>query len=109
LHPGGILTPLARHLAKEEMMAAGWIDEEGNPVNNASFTFKTPQEGAAISPQLDGLGGVYCEDCDIAEPAPDDSAAFRGVRAYATDPEQAARLWKLSAELTGVNAFATAA
>jgi NAD(P)-dependent dehydrogenase (short-subunit alcohol dehydrogenase family) len=115
LHPGGILTPLARHLAKEEMMAAGWIDEEGNPVNSANFTFKTPQEGAATqvwaatSPQLDGLGGVYCEDCDIAEPASDDSAAFRGVRAYATDPEQAARLWKLSAELTGVNAFAMAA
>jgi hypothetical protein len=29
-----------------------------------------------------------------------------GVRDYATDPQQAARLWALSAELTGVNAFA---
>jgi hypothetical protein len=50
------------------------------------------------------MGGVYCEDCDIAEPAPAEGART-GVRDYATDPEQAARLWELSAELTGVNAF----
>ncbi|MFI6692487.1 SDR family NAD(P)-dependent oxidoreductase [Streptomyces sp. NPDC050433] len=110
LHPGGILTPLQRHLPKEEMVAFGWIDEEGNVLNTS---FKTPEQGAATqvwaatSPQLAGAGGVYCEDCDIAEPA--DEADFKGgVRAYATDPEQAARLWKLSAELTGVDAFATA-
>lgn len=60
------------------------------------------------------MGGVYCEDCDIAEPASDEElpagggrlAVRLGVRDYATDPEQAARLWALSAELTGVNAFA---
>jgi hypothetical protein len=54
---------------------------------------------------LAGLGGVYCEDCDIAEVAPADGERT-GVRDYAIDPEQAARLWTLSAELTGVNAFA---
>ncbi|TXL86203.1 SDR family NAD(P)-dependent oxidoreductase [Streptomyces sp. IB2014 016-6] len=109
LHPGGILTPLQRHLSKEEMVAFGWIDEEGNPLNRS---FKTPEQGAATqvwaatSPQLAGAGGVYCEDCDIAEPA--DEADFKGgVREYAKDPEQAARLWALSAELTGVDAFAT--
>ncbi|MFB8354099.1 SDR family NAD(P)-dependent oxidoreductase [Streptomyces niveus] len=108
LHPGGILTPLQRHLPKEEMVAFGWIDEEGNPLNRS---FKTPEQGAATqvwaatSPRLAGAGGVYCEDCDIAEPA--DEADFTGgVRAYAKDPEQAARLWALSAELTGVDAFA---
>ncbi|WP_203983665.1 SDR family NAD(P)-dependent oxidoreductase, partial [Sphaerisporangium rufum] len=72
LHPGGILTPLQRHLAKEEMVAFGWIDEDGNPLNP---TFKTPEQGAATqvwaatSPALTGLGGVYCEDCEIAGPA----------------------------------------
>jgi hypothetical protein len=50
------------------------------------------------------MGGVYCEDCDIAEPAGDSSEG--GVHAHATDPEQAARLWALSADLTGVDAFA---
>jgi hypothetical protein len=54
------------------------------------------------------MGGVYCEDCDIAERAGDDASAG-GVRDYATDPEQAARLWALSAELTGVDTFAVTA
>ncbi|MFD9324848.1 SDR family NAD(P)-dependent oxidoreductase [Streptomyces sp. NPDC060065] len=109
LHPGGILTPLQRHLAKEEMVERGWIDEDGKLVNPDAF--KTPEQGAATqvwaatSPQLTGMGGVYCEDCDIAEPAPADGERT-GVQAYAIDPEQAARLWALSAELTGVNAFA---
>ncbi|MEU4086162.1 SDR family NAD(P)-dependent oxidoreductase [Streptomyces aureus] len=109
LHPGGILTPLQRHLPRQEMVERGWIDEDGKPLNPEGF--KTPEQGAATqvwaatSPMLDGMGGVYCEDCDIAEPAPADGGRT-GVRDWATDPEQAARLWELSAELTGVNAFA---
>ncbi|MEU9052044.1 SDR family NAD(P)-dependent oxidoreductase [Streptomyces sp. NPDC048384] len=109
LHPGGILTPLQRHLAKEEMVERGWIDEQGDMLHPEAF--KTPEQGAATqvwaatSPQLNGMGGVYLEDCDIAEPAAEDDEDRSGVMAWATDPEQAARLWTLSAELTGVNAF----
>lgn len=108
LHPGGILTPLQRHLPVEEMVAAGWIDESGTPVNPS---FKTPEQGAATqvwaatSPLLDGEGGVYCEDCDIAGLASEDPSAPGGVQGYAVDPEKAARLWELSAELTGLDAF----
>ncbi|MFD5857896.1 SDR family NAD(P)-dependent oxidoreductase [Streptomyces chartreusis] len=109
LHPGGIITPLQRHLPKAEMVERGWIDEQGNVLNPEGF--KSPEQGAATqvwaatSPQLDGMGGVYLEDCDIAEPAVD-GGERSGVKAWATDPEQAARLWALSAELTGVDAFA---
>jgi NAD(P)-dependent dehydrogenase (short-subunit alcohol dehydrogenase family) len=109
-HPGGILTPLQRHLPREEMISFGWIDEDGNQTGAG---FKTPEQGAATqtwaatSPRLAGEGGVYCEDCDIAEPA-DGGDAPGGVRAWATDPGQAARLWELSAGLTGVDAFAKA-
>ncbi|GLP69534.1 MULTISPECIES: SDR family NAD(P)-dependent oxidoreductase [unclassified Streptomyces] len=109
LHPGGILTPLQRHLPKAEMVERGWIDEQGNALNPSGF--KSPEQGAATqvwaatSAQLAGMGGVYLEDCDIAEPAVDGDQSS-GVRSWATDPEQAARLWTLSAELTGVNAFA---
>ncbi|MFJ2240271.1 SDR family NAD(P)-dependent oxidoreductase [Streptomyces sp. NPDC087859] len=108
LHPGGIFTPLQRHIPKAEMVERGWIDEDGAFLNPEGF--KTPEQGAATqvwaatSPQLEGLGGVYLEDCDIAEPAVDGDQSG-GVKAWATDPEQAARLWELSAELTGVNAF----
>ena len=108
LHPGGILTPLQRHLPKAEMVERGWIDEQGNVLNPSGF--KSPEQGAATqvwaatSPQLAGMGGVYLEDCDIAEPAVDGDESG-GVKAWATDPEQAERLWTLSAQLTGVNAF----
>ncbi|GHF47604.1 NAD(P)-dependent dehydrogenase (short-subunit alcohol dehydrogenase family) [Amycolatopsis bartoniae] len=118
VHPGSIMTPLQRHLSREEQIANGWIDEDGNPLG---AYFKTPEQGAATqvwcatSPRLAGMGGVYCEDCDIAEPAPADdlpSGGDRppvrlGVRDYAVDPAQAERLWAFSAELTGVNAFAS--
>ncbi|MFH9332150.1 SDR family NAD(P)-dependent oxidoreductase [Streptomyces althioticus] len=109
LHPGGIFTPLQRHLPREEMIANGWIDEQGNEIPQSGF--KTPEQGAATqvwaatSPQLAGLGGLYLEDCDVAGPAPADGERV-GVKDWAADPEQAARLWALSAELTGVDAFA---
>ncbi|WP_457205385.1 SDR family NAD(P)-dependent oxidoreductase [Nocardioides sp. P5_C9_2] len=107
LHPGGILTPLQRHLPREEQVAMGWFNEDGTP----RAEFKTPEQGAATqvwaatSPQLDGKGGVYCEDVDVAVRYVEDGAR-RGVRDWATDPAQAARLWQVSAELTGVDAFA---
>jgi NAD(P)-dependent dehydrogenase (short-subunit alcohol dehydrogenase family) len=105
LHPGGILTPLQRHLEKQEMVDFGWIDENGTPLNPA---FKSPEQGAATSvwaatsPQLEGLGGLFLEDCEVAEISTDDAP---GVRPYAVDPASAERLWTVSAELTGVNAF----
>jgi NAD(P)-dependent dehydrogenase (short-subunit alcohol dehydrogenase family) len=110
-HPGGIMTPLQRHLSREEMTAAGWMDEEGNTDDR----FKTPEQGAststwaATSPQLEGIGGVYCENCDIAKPTVPGSPAERieGVDAHAIDPREAERLWAVSAELTGADAFAT--
>ncbi|MFK7916883.1 MAG: SDR family NAD(P)-dependent oxidoreductase [Ilumatobacter sp.] len=109
LHPGGIMTPLQRHLPQEEMIAMGWVDAEGN-VNEG---FKSTTQGAtttlwcATSSQLDDMGGVYCEDCDVAvvaDPA-DPAARFFGVAQHAIDVEEAERLWKLSVELTGLNAF----
>ena len=112
LHPGGIMTPLQRHLPSEEMVALGWLDEDGNPTPEAAAGFKTPAAGAATevwaatSPQLAGRGGLYLEDCDVAEVSDESSPQRRGVRAYALDPDAAARLWAVSAERTAVDAFA---
>lgn len=108
VHPGKIFTPLQRHLQQDEMVAAGWLDADGRPVDPS---FKTTQQGAATqvwaatSAQLDGMGGLYCEDADIAAlgtPGPQSL----GVQPHATDPAQAERLWALSAQLTGIDAFA---
>ena len=107
MHPGKIFTPLLRHLETAEMIAVGWLDAEGKP---ADPTVKTPEQGAATqvwaatSPKLEGLGGLYCEDCDVARPASEYSELFQGVCEYATDLDAAQRLWKYTSELTGVNA-----
>lgn len=107
LDPGAILTPLQRHLTKEEQREQGWIDEDGNALPD---WFKSPAQGAATqtwaatSPRLDGMGGVYLQDCDVAEVV--DEVDAPGVRPYAIDPSEAERLWAYSADLTGVNAFA---
>ncbi len=107
VHPGGIFTPLQRHLPKEEMIALGWLGEDGEPSELAKQGFKTPEQGcsttlwAATSPSLDGVAGVYCEDCNIAavtDPA-SPTAQYFGVEAYACDDEQAELLWSHSEKL----------
>jgi hypothetical protein len=73
-------------------------------VNGAPIRFKTITQGAATSvlvatsPQLEGIGGRYFEDCNEAEtlPTEDTSAAASGVAPYALDPDTAERLWALS-------------
>ncbi|MFF2090013.1 SDR family NAD(P)-dependent oxidoreductase [Paenibacillus sp. NPDC058174] len=75
---------------------------------SVSDQFKTIEQGAAttiwcaVSPELDGKGGVYCEDCNIAVAVGVDSDSPFGVRPWATDINLAAKLWKLSEELTGI-------
>ncbi len=107
VHPGGIFTPLQRHLPQEEMMALGWLDENGEPTELAKAGFKSPEQGcsttlwAATSNMLAGKPGVYCEDCDVAAPTDPDSpfARYRGVDAHAADDESAERLWQISEAL----------
>jgi NAD(P)-dependent dehydrogenase (short-subunit alcohol dehydrogenase family) len=104
VHPGGIFTPLQRHLPKEEMIAMGWLGEDGEPSELAKAGFKSPEQGAsttlwaATSPKLIGVPGVYCEDADIAAATDPDSpmARYMGVDAHACDDESAERLWALS-------------
>ena len=109
VHPGGIQTPLQRHLSQEEMIALGWLDASGELSEFAKQGFKTPEQGAsttcwaATSPKLHGLPGVYCEDADIAAPTDLDGpmARYIGVNAHACSDESAERLWTLSEKLLG--------
>ncbi|KOX11787.1 oxidoreductase [Micromonospora sp. DT68] len=100
VNPGWILTPLQRHLAVEEMVAAGWIDADGTPTPGL---FKTAEQGAATqvwaatSPGLDANGGAYCADCRIVGGDPNESGG------NPTDSSAVARLWALSADLTGLD------
>ena len=100
VHPGGIFTPLQRHLGNAEMAEFGWTDAEGNPSAVAAKLFKTAIQGcatslwAATASALDNMGGVYCEDCNVSEVVPDDSNAFTGVRQWAIDSAIAERTWE---------------
>lgn len=107
VHPGGIFTPLQRHLPKEEMVALGWINEDGSPSELAKQGFKSPEQGcsttlwAATSALLDDVAGVYCEDCNVATPTDPNSpmARYVGVNAHACDDEAAEKLWEMSEAL----------
>lgn len=104
VHPGGIATPLQRHLTREEQIAMGWVDEHGT-INER---FKSTEEGAAtsvwcaVSPLLEGEGGVYCEDCNVAVSVAADSPDYSGARLHIQDAALAEALWARSEELTGV-------
>ena len=106
VHPGGILTDLVRHMTDDELGAYGIVREGG--ALRAPASYKTVEQGAAtsvwcaVSPALNGKGGVYCEDCDIAIAVPDDSKLLYGVRQWAIDWSIASALWDLSEQLTGL-------
>lgn len=103
--PGGILTPLQRHLPIEEQRALGWLDENDQPREG----FKSTEQGAATSvwaavgSELEGVGGLYLEDCNQALAWSKDSP-WTGVMPHALDPETADRLWDLSVETVGAGA-----
>ncbi len=105
VHPGGILTPLQRHLPNEEMEALGWTDADGNISEQAAAIFKSPSQGctttlwAATSSQLADTGGLYCEDCDVSNLATDDSPPYFDVAPWAVNEESAMRLWELTEDM----------
>ncbi len=96
VHPGRILaTDLLRHMSADEVAAA-----------RNSTGIKTIEQGAAttiwcaLSPQLEGRGGVYCADCDIAPVVEDVERNLAGVLPWAIDESAARALWTLSEQLT---------
>jgi NAD(P)-dependent dehydrogenase (short-subunit alcohol dehydrogenase family) len=100
LHPGGIVTELGRHLSQDD------IKELMSRAPGGKMEWKTPEQGAATSvwaataPELEGKGGLYLDDCQIASlrTSPDDPGGYEG---YARDPEAAKRLWTVSEQLVG--------
>ena len=100
VHPGVIMTELSRHMVEADFESLSAKTPAGE-----ELVFKSVEQGsatsvwAATSPELDGKGGIYLENCQIAEPAVQGSNS--GVESYATDTVAAERLWALSEGLTG--------
>lgn len=108
VHPGSIGgTELAREASLDLFQKMGFCDAEGNLLPEVAASLKTVPQGAATTvwcattPLLNNLGGVYCEDGEVAELASDTSVSA-GVKAYSLDEANAKRLWTLSEEMTGI-------
>ena len=105
VHPGGIQTNLGRHLTEEDMAFLRKRMEEQARETGVATMFKSIPEGAATqvwaatASELEAQGGVYCEDCHVAEL--DDVSSNAGVRSYALEKANADRLWAMSEEMTG--------
>lgn len=110
VHPGIIPdTNLGRDLGDDEKPALLKKDANGQIiVNENDEYYKTVEQGAATtiwcatSEQLEGMGGVYCEDVDIAQAVSADCLLPSGVRPWAIDKDMAEQLWQLGEKLTGV-------
>jgi NAD(P)-dependent dehydrogenase (short-subunit alcohol dehydrogenase family) len=116
LHPGSVNgTDLGRAAPMALFQQMGTHDKNGNIFPEVAAKLKTVAQGAATtvwcatSAQLNDLGGVYCEDGDIAELDKgniehnyNEPSSLRGVQPYSVDAEHAKKLWTLSEEMTGI-------
>jgi len=116
VHPGSVNgTDLGRVAPMALFQQMGTHDADGNIFPEVAARLKTIEQGAAtsvwcaVSPQLNSIGGVYCENADIAvldegnivhnysEPS-----SLNGVQPYSVNAEYAAKLWTLSEEMTDI-------
>lgn len=98
LHPGAIATDLLRHVSDEQK--ANW--EKNEFLTNY---WKSPQQGAAttvwgaVARELEGTGGKYLDDCQVATPADPGERHGPGYAAWAYSPKMEAKLWDKTLEL----------
>jgi NAD(P)-dependent dehydrogenase (short-subunit alcohol dehydrogenase family) len=99
IFPGGIATPLLRHMNDELYEQMGVVPVDKRPPG----ALKTPEEGAAttiwaaVAPELCGRGGLHASDCAIVGVG--DAA---GPLPYAADPASAKRLWWMTEREVGL-------
>ena len=117
VHPGSVIgTDLGRVAPMALFQQMGTHDENGDLKPEVAARLKNVEQGAATSvwcatsPMLNGIGGVYCEDAEVAELDEGniehnfgDPSSLRGVRPYAVDAENAKKLWALTEEMTKVS------
>jgi NAD(P)-dependent dehydrogenase (short-subunit alcohol dehydrogenase family) len=119
VHPGGVVdTGLGKHVPVDALKAAGALDADGNPIIDPARGRKTVEQGAATqvwcatSPRLAGMGGVYCENSNIAPVrsvggktvfSVGDSLHEGGVWPFAIDRDAAAKLWSVSEQMVGLH------
>ncbi|MGY4708281.1 SDR family NAD(P)-dependent oxidoreductase [Mycolicibacterium sp. CBM1] len=96
VHPGVVVTELARHMTRDDFSGRLANLDVTDVEHGAATTV-----WAAVSPELDGRGGRYLEDCRIADPFAE--GVEGGYAAWAVDSEQARRLWDWSQQQVDLN------
>ncbi len=101
VHPGVIRTEVFRDVTADEAnMVTGWSEQNGSPLKSVQQGAAT-QVWGAVAPELDGVTGVYLEDCRIAEHIPSTTLSAVGVIEEALDQDTADRLWEISEKIVG--------
>ncbi|RLL98383.1 hypothetical protein CFD26_102012 [Aspergillus turcosus] len=103
VQPGGVHSGLAQFLSEEER--SGFTTDA-----TLGPRLKNPEQGAAttvwgaVSRSLEGMGGRYLEDVQIAEPHDLSKGPWApGYAPYAYSPEKERKLWEVSLKLVGVD------
>lgn len=116
LHPGSVNdTDLGREAPMALFQQMGTHDADGKIFPEVAAKLKTIPQGTATtvwcatSAALNDIGGVYCENADIAEldrghieHRYNEPWSLRGVKPYSLDETNAKRLWQLSEAMTGI-------
>lgn len=102
VHPGGISTGLQKHVSQG--MVDQWKSHE-----TMGPQWKNTEQGAAttvwaaMSKALEGRGGKYLEDCQIAGPwDPETGEMGSGYAPWVYNEDKAVKLWERSVELVGL-------
>lgn len=104
LHPGAVMTGLGQFLSDAQIRE--WSKNEA-----LAPTWKSVEQGAAttvwaaVAKELEGKGGKYLADCQIAGPHdPETGLEDTGYAPWAYDEAKEARLWEISTRLAGLDA-----
>ncbi|KAL3441991.1 hypothetical protein BJX65DRAFT_299362 [Aspergillus insuetus] len=100
LHPGAIATDLLKHVTDEQK--SSWDDDK-----YLKYYWKSPAQGAAttvwgaLAKELEGTGGKYLDDCQIAGPHDPARSGSQGpgYESWAYNPEGEGKLWERTLEL----------
>ncbi|WP_435357856.1 SDR family NAD(P)-dependent oxidoreductase [Emticicia sp. SJ17W-69] len=109
VHPGSVNgTELGREASLELFQQMGFLDAQGNLLPEVAASLKSIPRGAATtvwcatSTFLNEISGVYCEDCNIANLATEETKFQSGVMPYALNIQDAEQLWVLSEKMTNI-------
>jgi NAD(P)-dependent dehydrogenase (short-subunit alcohol dehydrogenase family) len=101
LHPGAIRTEMGRSMIDDDY---AYMMERTGEVPDDDYV--TADQGCATTlwaltePRLAGHGGLYLENCAVAE-VRDEPNYRSGVMRYAQDPELADQLWQTVSQICG--------